>query len=86
MLQKDPTKRIELIEFVTMPYNTMETEEFDKKYEDVKAVWEEQKSKTDEEEEQKLQEQFLAQMDIKDDKPSKRERSVGKVAKKKKKN
>lgn len=56
------------------------------KFEEVKVVWEEQKAKNDEEEEQKLQEQFLAQMDIKDDKPSKRERSAGKVAKKKKKN
>ena len=56
------------------------------KFEEVKVVWEEQKAKNDEEEEQKLQEQFLAHMDIKDDKPSKRERSAGKVAKKKKKN
>lgn len=56
MLQKDPTKRVELIEFVTWPYNTMEDEEFEEKYEEVKAAWEEQKAKTEEEEEQKLQE------------------------------
>lgn len=54
----------------------------------MKAVWEEQRAKNAEEEELKLQEQFLSQMDIKDEKPekpSKRDRSVGKVAKKKKK-
>jgi serine/threonine protein kinase len=56
MLQKDPAKRVELIEFVTWPYNTMEDEEFEEKYEEVKAAWEEQKAKTEEEEEQKLQE------------------------------
>ena len=59
MLQKDPTKRIELIDFVTQPYNTMEDEEFEQKYNDVKTVWEEQKAKNEEEEEAKLQEQFL---------------------------
>lgn len=41
MLQKDPAKRVELIEFVTTPYNTMEDEEFELKYEAVKTVWEE---------------------------------------------
>ena len=60
MLQKDPTKRIELIDFVTQPYNTMEEEDFQCKFAEVKVVWEEQKSKNDEEEEQKLQDQFLA--------------------------
>ena len=38
----------------------MEEEEFELKYQEVKTVWEEQKSKNDEEEEQKLQDQFLA--------------------------
>ena len=88
MLQKDPTKRIELIEFVQQPYNIMEEEEFDQKYKEVCELWEQQKAKTDEEEEQKFQEQFMQQMDLKEEKeskPSKRERSVGKVAKKKKK-
>jgi serine/threonine protein kinase len=60
MLQKDPTKRIELIDLVTQPYNTMEEEEFEVKYSEVKVIWEEQKLKNDEEEEQKLQDQFLA--------------------------
>ena len=32
MLQKDPTKRIELIEFVQSDYNTLEDEEFDNIY------------------------------------------------------
>lgn len=59
MLHKDPTKRIELIEFVTQPYNTMEDDEFLQKYEEVKAQWEQQKAKTEEQEEQKLQDQFL---------------------------
>jgi serine/threonine protein kinase len=88
MLQKDPAKRIELIEFVTWPYNTMEDEEFEQKYDIVKAAWEEQKAKNQEEEEQKLQEQFLSQMDIKDEKhekASKRDKSVGKAPSKKKK-
>ena len=88
MLQKDPAKRIELIEFVTWPYNTMEDEEFEQKYDIVKAAWEEQKAKNQEEEEQKLQEQFLSHMDIKDEKhekASKRDKSVGKAPSKKKK-
>jgi hypothetical protein len=38
----------------------MDEEEFELKYSEVKVVWEEQKSKNDEEEEQKLQDQFLA--------------------------
>ena len=42
MLQKDPSKRIELIDFVTLPYNIMEEEEFELKYAEVKTVWEEQ--------------------------------------------
>lgn len=28
MLEKDPKKRLELLQFVTTPYNTMEDEEF----------------------------------------------------------
>jgi serine/threonine protein kinase len=51
MLQKDPTKRIELIDFVTEEYNIMDEDEFEEKYAEVKTVWEEQKSKNDEEEE-----------------------------------
>lgn len=45
-LQKDPAKRVELIEFVTWPYNTMEDEEFEQKYDAVKATWQEQKAKS----------------------------------------
>ena len=33
MLSKDPTKRIELIEFVQSDYNTMDDEEFERIYE-----------------------------------------------------
>ena len=41
MLQKDPTKRLELIELVQTPYNTMEEEEFQARYEETKLAFEE---------------------------------------------
>lgn len=32
MLEKDPKKRLDLLSFVTTPYNTMENEEFAEVY------------------------------------------------------
>lgn len=40
MLQKEPTKRIELIDFVQAPYNIMEEEEFAEKVLSNKKEWE----------------------------------------------
>ena len=40
MLQKEPNKRIELIDFVQAPYNIMEEEEFAEKVLSNKKEWE----------------------------------------------
>jgi len=53
MLNKDPTKRIELIEFVQSEYNTLEDEEFEKIYEKTVAEFEVNKEKIKKEEELK---------------------------------
>jgi len=84
MLNKDPKKRIELIEFVQMPYNTMEDEEFEEKYREAKAKFDAQKAKSEQEEEAKMSEKFIKSLDIKADEKPKRERSTGKPVKKKK--
>lgn len=71
MLNKDPTKRLELIDFVQQSYNIMEEEEFDKMFEEAKQRWDEEQVKAKEAEEQKFSEKFISSIDLKDDKPSK---------------
>ena len=85
MLTKDPSKRIELIEFVQQPYNTMEDEEFDKLYLEAKEKFEALKQNQQQEEEAKISDKFI-KLDIKEDKEMKpkRDKSTGKQPKKKK--
>ena len=64
MLQKDPAKRIELIDFVQLPYNIMEEEEFAEKVMINKKEFEINKKLNEEQEEQKMQEKFMAQLDF----------------------
>jgi hypothetical protein len=59
MLNKDPTKRLKLIEFVDFPYALWEEEELEERINKVIEKYEESKIKAAEEEEQKLQEKFL---------------------------
>ena len=64
MLQKDPAKRIELIDFVQLPYNILEEEEFAEKVAINKKEFEINKKLNEEQEEQKMQEKFMAQLDF----------------------
>ena len=59
MLSKDPSKRIELIEFVQSDYNTMDDEEFERIYEKTQVEHEQNKERIKKEEEQKEQEKIL---------------------------
>ena len=65
MLQKDPNKRLQLIDFVQQDYNLMDDDEFEQKYEASQKQFEEDKVRAEEEEEQKLQEKFMQQLDLK---------------------
>ena len=65
MLQKDPTKRLQLIDFVQQDYNLMDDDEFAAKYEASQKQFAEDKVRAEEEEEQKLQEKFMHQLDLK---------------------
>ena len=56
MLTKDPTKRIALIDFVTLDYNTMSEADFEKHYAQAQEEHEEYKKKADAEEEVKQHE------------------------------
>lgn len=62
----------------------MEDEEFEKIYNETKEQFEAKNKKVQQEEESKLPEKFIKSLDIKEEKIPKRERSVGKPAKKKK--
>lgn len=59
MLQKDPTKRIELITFVQSEYNTLDDDEFEQIYQKTVAEFEVNKEKIKKEEEMKEQEKIL---------------------------
>lgn len=63
----------------------MEEEEFEKIYNEVKEKFDAKNAKIVQEEEAKLPEKFIKSLDIKEEsKAPKRDRSTGKVAKKKK--
>lgn len=53
MLEKDPTKRIELIDFVQSEYNIIDDEEFEQIYEKTKVEFEENKARIKKQEEEK---------------------------------
>lgn len=59
MLQKDPTKRIELITFVQSEYNTLDDDEFEQIYQKTVAEFEVNKEKIKKDEEMKEQEKIL---------------------------
>lgn len=56
MLMKDPSKRIQLIDFVTLDYNTMSEQDFEKHYQQAAEEHAEYKMKADAEEEVKQHE------------------------------
>ena len=64
LLHKDPEKRLQLIDLVTRDYNTMSATDFEKAYDECSAVFEETKQKTDAEEEEKMQDDFVAKMQL----------------------
>jgi serine/threonine protein kinase len=64
MLTKDPAKRIQLIDFVTLDYNTMSEGDFCKHYQEAEEVHALQKHKSDAEEEAKQHEQIMAKLDL----------------------
>ena len=68
MLDKDNDKRLRLIDFVDYPYALWEEEELDEKIKEVIEKHESTRAKAAEEEEQKLQENFMKQMDMKEEK------------------
>ena len=53
MLDKDPTKRIELIDFVQSEYNLIDDDEFEQMYEKTKVEFEETKARIKKEVEEK---------------------------------
>ena len=53
MLNKDPTKRVELIEFVQSEYNIIEDEDFEKLYDKTVIEWEASRERIKKEEELK---------------------------------
>lgn len=59
MLDKDPAKRIELIDFVQSEYNIMMDDEFETLYEKTKQEFEDNKEKLKKIEEEKEQEQII---------------------------
>lgn len=59
MLQKDPTQRIELIDFVQSEYNIIDDDEFDQIYEKTKIEFEENNEKRKKLEEEKEQEKII---------------------------
>lgn len=68
MLVKDPEERMELIDFITTDYATMNSEEFEQFYLKTKGDFEEQKQQREQEEEIKKQEEMLAKLDLDNDK------------------
>lgn len=59
MLDKDPSKRIEMIDFVQSEYNLIDDDQFDQLYEKTKLEHEENKEKLKKIEEEKEQEQII---------------------------
>ena len=59
MLEKDPAKRIELIDFVQSEYNIIDDDEFDQLYEKTKQEFEDNKERLKKIEEEKEQEQII---------------------------
>lgn len=59
MLDKDPTKRIELIDFVQSEYNIIDDEEFEQLFEKTKIEFEENRERIKKLEEEKEQEQII---------------------------
>jgi hypothetical protein len=58
MLEKDPEKRLQLIEFVSQEYNTMHDEDFKKLYEKAVQANLEKIAKAKKDEEAKFQQKF----------------------------
>ena len=52
---------------MTTDYNTLDEEDFEEKYKQTVEQWELLRKKEQEEEEQKLQDKFLASLDLKSD-------------------
>ena len=59
MLEKDPAKRIELIDFVQSEYNIIDDDEFDQIYEKTKTEFDDNKERLKKIEEEKEQEQII---------------------------
>ena len=59
MLEKDPAKRIELIDFVQSEYNIIDDDEFDQLYEKTKQEFEDNRERLKKIEEEKEQEQII---------------------------
>lgn len=55
---------MQLIDLVTRDYNTMSAADFEKAYDECRDVFEETKQKTDAEEEEKMQEDFMAKLEL----------------------
>ena len=71
MLEKDKTKRLELLKFTDMEYYLWDESTLDEKIQEAKQMHSDKQSKMEEEKESRLQEEFLQKLDIKDDKPKK---------------
>lgn len=69
MLTKDPLKRIQLIDFVTLDYNTMSEQDFEKHYAMAKDEHDEVKKKADAEEEVKQHELLMSKLDLEQKRP-----------------
>lgn len=65
MLNKDPSKRLELIDLIQQDYAIMDDEEFEALHNKAVQQFEADRQKAHEVEEQKLQEKFMAQLDMK---------------------
>lgn len=64
MLEKDPAKRIELVDFVDIPYCLLEEEELEIELKESAEKWEKNRPKVVEKEEEKFDYQFMHKMDI----------------------
>lgn len=53
---------MQLIDLVTRDYNTMSAEDFEKCYDECRETFEETKQKTDAEEEEKMQDDFMEKL------------------------
>ena len=81
MLEKDPKKRLDLLSFVTTPYNTMENEEFAEVFKQACIDNIEDQKKLEEQKEQKLQEKFMENLNLNKEEqknPRQRDNSKGK--------